>query len=382
MQSLAESVAIRAGQQGNPLDRAVTLRELYDAGVVNVPQISQGGASGSTDFEGTASETVFDNLTPPDSPELLETFANPRSVILTWNKTPQSIVAHTEIYRSLDDQLDNAILIGVTPGQSFADTNVESESTYYYWVRYVSYAAQPSAYHSLVGVSATVPLISGSELEDINVDKLVGNKAAFVEANINEGSITNAKIGQEISSDNFSPTNAGWRINKQGQAEFNDIYARGDIEASSLKAGSANIIDTLMLQDNAVTFPLGFSSGSHVGVSTSWKTVATFNLPEMNSKAMVSAYCYIEAYTRDAGYTGSFSAGFRFLHNGSVINSTGIYNGHQGASAQGWTVNIFQSGLVVLGFIDAPAVGTITLQARCYRGTVKGSSAIVLGIKK
>lgn len=44
-------------------------------------------------------------------------------------------------------------------------------------------------------------------------------------------------------------------IQSNGVAGFSNVYARGNIEATSIKAGSANIIDTLMLQGQAVTFP-------------------------------------------------------------------------------------------------------------------------------
>ena len=107
-------------------------------------------------------------------------------------------VAYAEVHRSETDQFEDAVLIGVSSGQSYADTDVVSEQIYY-WIRFVSYSNIPGAFFNLDPVSVTVPLIGGSQLEDINVDKLVGNKAAFVEANINEGSITNAMIGSNCS---------------------------------------------------------------------------------------------------------------------------------------------------------------------------------------
>ncbi|WPD00406.1 host specificity protein J [Proteus terrae] len=50
---------------------------------------------------------------------------------------------------------------------------------------------------------------------------------------IEDGSITNAKIGDVIQSNNYVAGKSGWIINKNGFAEFQNIKARGEIEATS-----------------------------------------------------------------------------------------------------------------------------------------------------
>lgn len=50
---------------------------------------------------------------------------------------------------------------------------------------------------------------------------------------IEDGSITNAKIGNVIQSNNYVAGKPGWIINKNGFAEFQNIKARGEIEATS-----------------------------------------------------------------------------------------------------------------------------------------------------
>uniref|UniRef100_UPI0013309A1D phage tail tip protein J-related protein n=1 Tax=Proteus mirabilis TaxID=584 RepID=UPI0013309A1D len=50
---------------------------------------------------------------------------------------------------------------------------------------------------------------------------------------IEDGSITNAKIGNVIQSNNYLNGRPSWIINKNGFAEFQNIKARGDIEAVS-----------------------------------------------------------------------------------------------------------------------------------------------------
>ncbi|HCP2531701.1 TPA: DUF1983 domain-containing protein [Escherichia coli] len=62
----------------------------------------------------------------------------------------------------------------------------------------------------------------------------VTNGAMYVrEAFIKDASITTAKIAQQIQSSNYVSGSAGWMINKNGNAEFNNVTVRGTVYASS-----------------------------------------------------------------------------------------------------------------------------------------------------
>ncbi|HEB8492145.1 TPA: DUF1983 domain-containing protein, partial [Klebsiella pneumoniae] len=63
---------------------------------------------------------------------------------------------------------------------------------------------------------------------------VVENGVAYMNAAvIKDGSITNAKIGSEIRSDNFVDGSQGWRIGKDGSSQFNNVIVRGRVEANS-----------------------------------------------------------------------------------------------------------------------------------------------------
>lgn len=65
---------------------------------------------------------------------------------------------------------------------------------------------------------------------------VVQNDQVFINSLlVQDGSITNAKIGNVISSNNYIDGQSGWSINKDGNAQFNNIIARGHIEATSGK---------------------------------------------------------------------------------------------------------------------------------------------------
>lgn len=49
---------------------------------------------------------------------------------------------------------------------------------------------------------------------------------------VQDGSIENAKIGQYIRSYTYTPGEAGWNIDKNGEAEFNNVTVRGTVYAT------------------------------------------------------------------------------------------------------------------------------------------------------
>ncbi|MFS3177746.1 phage tail tip protein, partial [Klebsiella pneumoniae] len=63
---------------------------------------------------------------------------------------------------------------------------------------------------------------------------VVENGVAYMNAAvIKDGSITNAKIGSEIRSDNFVNGSNGWRIGKDGSSQFNNVVIRGEVHANT-----------------------------------------------------------------------------------------------------------------------------------------------------
>nr|WP_229296688.1 phage tail protein [Klebsiella pneumoniae] len=62
---------------------------------------------------------------------------------------------------------------------------------------------------------------------------VVENGVAYMNAAvIKDGSITNAKIGGEIRSDNFVDGSQGWRVGKDGSSQFNNVIVRGTVYAT------------------------------------------------------------------------------------------------------------------------------------------------------
>ncbi|HGI5197036.1 TPA: DUF1983 domain-containing protein [Yersinia enterocolitica] len=76
-------------------------------------------------------------------------------------------------------------------------------------------------------------LLSGPEGNKFSPWAVVNGQTFINDAFIQDGSITNAKIGEYIQSSNYIPGSIGWSINKNGNAEFNDVTVRGTVYATA-----------------------------------------------------------------------------------------------------------------------------------------------------
>ena len=148
LDTIKEALEIRLGQRGDPLDRAVTLRELQDANIVKVGNTSVG----ATDGIKPPDEDPGD-LTIPPAPTGLTANGVFTSIILKWNNPSYGNHAFTEIWRSQDNALGGAELVSTAGGQIYTE-EVGYNQTYFYWVRFVSVANVPGPWNDTEGTSA------------------------------------------------------------------------------------------------------------------------------------------------------------------------------------------------------------------------------------
>lgn len=95
-------------------------------------------------------------------------------------------------------------------------------------VAVVAEAGQPVV--TRIGFNANqFVLLSGEGDAQFSPFAVINGQAFLSEAIIRDASITNAKIGQYIRSSNWVPGEAGWNIDKNGDAEFNNVTSRGTI---------------------------------------------------------------------------------------------------------------------------------------------------------
>lgn len=68
----------------------------------------------------------------------------------------------------------------------------------------------------------------------VSLPFVIQNGQTFIrDAFIQDGTITNAKIGAYIQSNNYVAGSVGWRIGKDGTSEFSNVTVRGALYATS-----------------------------------------------------------------------------------------------------------------------------------------------------
>ena len=181
--------------------------------------------------------------------------------------------------------------------------------------------------------------ITNAAIYSLNVSKLVvDNRAYLMDTVIGVGSITNAYIGDTIESSGYIPGVTGWHLSKTGASEFQSVKVRGDVEASSLKAGTA-MVDTLNVAGNAITANYYSASSGGGATIASLQTVSN-QCPMVVTMPSNSSGCIFIATVTVSGATNpSSGCTIKMYQDGTLVNSTGtsVFNGYGTA----FTVSFF-----------------------------------------
>lgn len=231
LKALSETVEVRTGVRGDPKDRAVTLRELEDSGLAESLKANPFDPNNITARNRGFRATIVRDRSVPPAPTSLTASGGFTKVILEWNNPNIAYGNHafTEIYRLSTDTIGDAVLVGITPSFIFTD-EVDSNTTYYYWIRFVSETGVPGPFNQTSGTSATTTQLVTADLAD----------DIITAAKINDGAVGTLALAAD------AVTNAKLAVNSiQG-----DVIAANAITATKILDGS---IETAKLDANAVT---------------------------------------------------------------------------------------------------------------------------------
>lgn len=189
---------------------------------------------------------------------------------------------------------------------------------------------------------------------------VIENGVAYMNgAWIKNGTIDNAKIGQVIQSDNYAGSSAGWSINKNGNAEFNQVTVRGTVYANQgvfrgrIEAQEGYFNGTVYAEkiegDVAKAVVLGFNSS--IGIPA-----ASYD------RHLVIPYIGVHGWTYSGGYgQGGGTVRVDSSYGGRIasVSSTAM---HGGGSAYLFLPRNVSTTLSYGGQLDhANAVGTLTV---------------------
>lgn len=201
----------------------------------------------------------------------------------------------------------------------------------------------------------------------------VTNGAMYVrEAFIKDASITTAKIAQQIQSTNFASGSAGWMINKNGSAQFNNVTVRGTVYATSGEF-SGNV--------KAKAFEGGISSGTQGTRSSSGTITINVTPATPNSMLLLFVSVYTAGVRTASGdHTVTLHAGDRsFNVPPSYLAGSGVASTYRfdstiiipvtGTNKRSVSIYLSQVGHVSLVNTDIRLLGAVLLNTSFSSGT-------------
>lgn len=189
LRSVKNLLDVREGRIGNPLDANITFRDLLDSGFAkeNPGFTKFSPRSAGPIFPLTALSDGYDpttDYTQPIQPAGLTVTSGFAAIYLSWTGAGYRNHAYTEIWRSTTNVLGNAILLGTTVSNVYADLITSTGTTYYYWIRFVSEANEYGPYNSATGSSGATGQISSSSIASLVADKITsGTLTAAISVN-------------------------------------------------------------------------------------------------------------------------------------------------------------------------------------------------------
>ncbi len=387
LDSIKEALEVRLGRRGDPLDRAVTLRELSDANIVKVRNKAVGVADGiSPPDDGGPGD-----VTTPPAPTNLEASGAFTGVLLTWSKANYGNHAYTEIWRSQDNALGGAVLLSTTNAFIYSD-EVGYGATYYYWVRFVSIADVVSPYNATEGVSATtatdvgavmqalseelsalpgfatlnttIPITLGSTTANLqSTIATVNSAAAAAQASVNSLTTSTPRVIRATSApsarDDSTSLQAGdiWMDTDNGNEIF--VYTGSTWAAST--AGSTSSSDTTLqtqitangnsISQNASDLLLVAGVSDNGDISTSINiTSLNSSITNANTNIGANASAVAALTTRVTSAEGTITS-----HTGDITELESTLSGYSGTSTVASAVSGLNTRLT-------SAEGTITNQ--------------------
>lgn len=208
-------------------------------------------------------------------------------------------------------------------------------------------------------------LLTGRQIAagTITVDKLFAVDLAAITANL--GTVTAGKLQSpdlrftvDLTNKTITVKNGSdavmYNVDNVGNVIANNIYARGDVEATTLNATAANIVATLHLQGQAVTIPVSaYTAGSITIPQRTWVTLQTATINSTGAPITISFFCRYVGIGGDS-VDPSDPWHYRILRNGASILDLPSLSSINNPVVWGFSIS------------DTPGVGSFTYTLQFY----------------
>lgn len=199
LRAIKNVLEVREGHLGDELDQNATLRDLVDLDVLRT-----GGSTSLTNGSSVAvvpssaradGYNPYTDYTSPPVPTGLTASGGFTNVYLQWSGAPYRNHSYAEIWRASTNNLGMAILVGTTASNVYADP-AAGNTTYYYWIRFVSQANVTGPYNASNGTSATTSIDVSSAYDAIYANTVASSNPSagvpflYLSSPLTIGSIT------------------------------------------------------------------------------------------------------------------------------------------------------------------------------------------------
>jgi hypothetical protein len=149
-----ESIAQLKGEIGNPLDSAVTFRDLIDAGIAK--RDIRIGSNGNIIGGGTGDIVIGDEevLDIPPAPTGVSADGAFQNIVIEWDVPTFFGFSHAEVWTSSTSNFADRVFVGQTTAAVFSH-QVGNGQTRYYWIRFVNIQDTVGPFNSTTGTQAS-----------------------------------------------------------------------------------------------------------------------------------------------------------------------------------------------------------------------------------
>lgn len=167
-QGLTENMQILTGQKGDRLDKALTLREAAELGIVNLRRNGSGQIVPEIPPDNSG-DPEWSGVQQPVAPTGVTTDGAFHTITLTWDTPAYKGHSYAEILRAEVDNPSSAVAIGTTLANVYSDAVGKGFSAFY-WVRFVNKNGMVGPLHGTSGLhAATSP----------DVDEIIASATNF-----------------------------------------------------------------------------------------------------------------------------------------------------------------------------------------------------------
>lgn len=212
-----------------------------------------------TDVNGNKASINSLNQTLSDYQQATATQIN--GITATVNGHTSAITTNAQAIANVNGELSAMYNIKV---------GVSSNGQYYAAGMGIGVENTPSGMQSQVIFLADRFAVTTAAGNGVALPFVIQNGQTFIRASfIQDGTIENAKIGNYIQSNNYAAGSAGWKLNKAGDAELNNVVVRGTVYATNGKF-------TGEIQATSGTFKGTVEASSFIG-----DVVAIYTFPDI-----------------------------------------------------------------------------------------------------